>query len=88
VAASATGVFVATEGGAVVDPQPTKRNGEHTTKAIVMLATITRVGGEKRFLDMSFLLIRNSPMSRVIQVFFGACHVVRLSGWQNVLASR
>jgi hypothetical protein len=65
VAASAIGVFVATEDGAVVDPQPTKRNGKHTTKAIIILTTITRVGGEKRCLDMSFLLIRNGPMSRL-----------------------
>jgi hypothetical protein len=65
VAANATGVFVATEDGAVVDPQPTRRNGKHTTKAIIILTTITRASGEKRFLDMFFLLIRNSPMSRL-----------------------
>jgi hypothetical protein len=65
VALGATGVFVETGGGAVVDPQPTKRNGKHTTKAISMLTTITGASGEKRLLDMSFLLIRNNPMSRL-----------------------
>jgi hypothetical protein len=65
VALGATGVFVEAGSGAVVDPQPTMRNGKHTTKAISMLTNITRASGEKRLPDMSFLLIRNNPMSRL-----------------------
>jgi hypothetical protein len=78
VAVGATGVFVTTGGGAVVDPQPTKRNGKHATKAIIVPTTITTVSGEKRLLDTSFLLIRNNPMSRLsVQAnIASSCHCI------------
>jgi hypothetical protein len=65
VAAGTRGVFVETGGGAVVDPQPTNRNRTHKTRAIRRLTTISRASGEKRLVDMAFLLIENNPMSRL-----------------------